>query len=255
MKKSNIEYYKKAVRLAEGASGAISKAKADYEHGCEVAKGAYEADLLGEKGYQDRLKELEAERDAQVSGALSQILTVVDEYDVEMAELGKLDGNLVDSGTMALLNSGINLSHADYQELANRHKDNAVMTRILKERYEANRPAEKGNSITVVQFGQTPESRSKVFSQFVKTVYHAVESGACPALSGSGRLKSPTDYHNYLAQASLAEMMPFEGEDFSNLDKDFPVETVNGKVENAGGKSSDFYANSADFNFGFTPVR
>ena len=39
MKKSNIEYYKKAVRLAEGASGAISKAKADYEHGCEVAKG------------------------------------------------------------------------------------------------------------------------------------------------------------------------------------------------------------------------
>lgn len=47
MKKSNIEYYKKAVRLAEGASGAISKAKADYEHGCEVAKGAYEADLLG----------------------------------------------------------------------------------------------------------------------------------------------------------------------------------------------------------------
>ena len=61
MKKSTIEYYKKAVRLAEGASNAISKAKADYEHGCEVAKGAYEADLLGEKGYQDRKKELEAE--------------------------------------------------------------------------------------------------------------------------------------------------------------------------------------------------
>ena len=107
MKKTTIEYYKKAVRLAENASRAISQARSDYSHGCEVAKGAYEADLLGEKGYQDRKKELEAERDAQVSGALSQILAVVDEYDVEMAELGKLDGNLVDSGTMALLNSGI----------------------------------------------------------------------------------------------------------------------------------------------------
>ncbi len=98
MKKSTIEYYKKAVRLAEGASGAISKAKADYEHGCEVAKGAYEADLLGEKGYQDRLKELEAERDAQIENSLFGILSVVDEYDSEMAEFGKLDGNMVDSG-------------------------------------------------------------------------------------------------------------------------------------------------------------
>lgn len=255
MKKTTIEYYKKAVRLAENARNAISRAMSDYSHGCEVAKGAYEADLLGEKGYQDRLKELEAERDAQVSGALSQILTVVDEYDSEMAELGKLDGNMVDSGTMALLNSGINLSHADYQELANRHKDNAVMTRILKERYDANRPAEKGNGITVVQFGQTPAGRSDVFSKFVRTVYHACESGVCPALSGSGRLKTMTDYYNFIAQCSLADMQPYGDESFDNLDTDFPVETENGRVENAGGKSSDFYANSADFNFGFTPVR
>lgn len=144
MNKSTIEYYKKAIRLAENAGSSISRARADYEDGCEVAKGAYEADLLGEKGYRDRLKELEAERDVQIENSLSGILTVVDEYDSEMAELGKLDGNMVDSGTMALLNSGINLSHADYQELANRHKDNAVMTRILRERYDANRPQEKG---------------------------------------------------------------------------------------------------------------
>lgn len=65
MKKSNIEYYKKAICLAESANSAISRARADYEHGCEVAKGAYEADLLGEKGYRDRLKELEAERNAK----------------------------------------------------------------------------------------------------------------------------------------------------------------------------------------------
>lgn len=252
MNKSTIEYYKKAIRLAENAGSSISRARADYEHGCEVAKGAYEADLLGEQGYQDRLKELKAARDAQIENSLAGILTVVDEYDSEMAELGKLDGNMVDSGTMALLNSGINLSHADYQELANRHKDNAVMTRILRERYDANRPQEKGPGITVVRFGQLPADRSEVFSKFARTIYHACESGACPALSGSGRLKTMTDYYNFIAHGSLADMQPYGDETFDNLDADFPVETENGRVENAGNKSSDF--SSADFNFGFTSV-
>ncbi|MEZ3470351.1 MAG: hypothetical protein K1W40_18700 [Schaedlerella sp.] len=95
-------------------------------------------------------------KDSNIQHSLSGILTVVDEYDSEMAELGRPDGIMVDSGTMALLNSGINLSHADYQELANRHKDNAVMTRILRERYNANRQQEKGAGITIVQFGQSP---------------------------------------------------------------------------------------------------
>ena len=255
MKKSTIEYYKKAVRLAEGASGAISKAKADYEHGCEVAKGAYEADLLGEGGYRSRLKELEAERDSTIENSLSRILTVVDEYDAEMAELGKLDGNMIDSGTMALLNSGMNLSHADYQELANKHADNAVMTRILRERYDANRPQEEGAGITIVRFGQSPADRSETFSKFVRTVYHACESGACPAISGSGKLKTPKDYYNFLAQSSLADMQPYGDESFDNLDADFPVETVNGKVENAGKRSSGFNNADVGFDFGFTPIR
>ena len=253
MKKSTIEYYKKAVELAGNATRAISKARADYERDSVLLKNAYEADMYGERGYREKLEEMKSARDAEVQAALSRILTVVDEYDAEMEELGKLDGDKIDDATMRLLNSGINLTHADYQELANRHADNAIMTRILKERYDANRPQEKGTGITIVQFGQSPESRSEVFSKFVKTVYHAVEHGVCPALSGSGKLKTPTDYHNYLAQASLGEMMPFEGEDFSNLDKDFPVETVNGKVENARSATSSF--SPSDFNFGFTPIR
>lgn len=253
--KKTIEYYKKAVRLAESASRSISKAKADYERDSVLLKNAYEADMYGKEGYRQKLEELKSARDVETKAALSGILTVVDEFDAEMAELGRLDGDKIDDGTMKLLNSGLSLSSKDWQELANRHKDNAVMTRILRERYDANRPKEKGPGITVVQFGQSPESRSEVFSKFVKTVYHAVEYNAVPSLSGGGRLKSPTDYHNYLAQASLAEMMPFEGEDFSNLDADFPVETVNGKVENAGGRSSSFSPSASDFNFGFTPVR
>ncbi len=130
----------------------------------------------------------------------------------------------------------------------NRHKDNAVMTRILRERYSTNRPQEKGTGITIVQFGQSPSDRSEVFSKFVRTIYHACESGACPALSGSGRLKTVTDYYNFIAQGSLADMQPYGDESFDNLDTDFPVETENGRVENAGNKSSDF-------NFGFTPIR
>lgn len=59
-----------------------------------------------------------------------------------------------------------------------------------------------------------------------------------------------TDYYNFIAHGSLADMQPYGDETFDNLDADFPVETENGRVENAGNKSSDF----SDFNFGFTPV-
>lgn len=253
MKKSTIEYYKKAVRLAEGASNAISKAREEYEKNCVLAKNALEADLYGKKGYEDRLRELEAERDAQIEDSLSRILTVVDEFDSEMQELGRLDGSAVDSGVIALLDSGIDLDLEEWKSLADKFKDNHTMTRILQDRYNGMR--KPGEILPSVRFGQSPKSRSEIFSQFVKTVYHAVECNACPAIAGSGRLKSPTDYHNYLAQASLAGMMPFEGEDFSNLDADFPVETVNGKVENAGGRSSSFSPGDAGFNFGFTPIR
>lgn len=253
MKKSITDYYKRTVELAGNATRAISKARADYERDSVLLKNAYEADMYGERGYREKLEEMKSARDAEVQAALSRILTVVDEYDAEMAELGKLDGDKIDEGTMRILSSGMKLTHADYQELANKHADNAVMSRILKERYDANRPEEKGPGITVVQFGQSPESRSEVFSKFVKTVYHAVESGVCPALSGRGKLKSQTDYHNFIAQQSLAEMQPIEGEDFCSLDKDFPVETVNGKVENAGSATSSF--SPFDFNFGFTPIR
>lgn len=253
MKRTTTEYYKMAVKGAESARDAISRAEAAYEHGCEVAKGAYEADLLGEKGYQDRLKELETERDARIENSLSGILAVADEYDSEMAELGKLDGSRIDDGVMKLLNSGLQLTNEDWQELANAHKDNHVMTRILRERYNASRPQEEGAGVTIVRFGQSPADRSEVFSKFVRTVYHACKSGARPSLSGGGRLKTVTDYYNFIAQDSLADMQPYGDESFDNLDKDFPVETENGKVANVAGKNTDF--TPGNFSFNFTPVR
>lgn len=251
MEKTIVDYYKKVIRMAESANDTINRARADYDHECEVAKGAYEADLLGEQGYQKKLKELESERDSLIDGGLSWILKVVDEFDAEMDEIGRLDGNKIDDGTLKLLNSGITLSSRDWQQLADQHKDNAVMSRILKERYDANRPQEK--EPVVVKFGQDPENRKTVFSKFARTIYHSCKSGAVPSLSGSGKLKTATDYYNYLAQASIEDMQPFESESFDNLNVDFPVETVSGKVENATKKATSY--SPADFNFGFTPVR
>lgn len=113
MKKSNVEYYKEVVKRAENAGNTISQANADFERDCVLAKNALEADLYGQKGYDDRLRELEAGRDAMIENSLSRILAVIDEYDAEMAELGGLDGSKIDSGTVRLLDSGIRLNAED----------------------------------------------------------------------------------------------------------------------------------------------
>lgn len=67
------------------------------------------------------------------------------------------------------------LTNEDWQELANTFKDNYVMTRLLRERYSENKPknegdsltpGQKNNSLTFVQFGQTPQDRQEIFSKF-----------------------------------------------------------------------------------------
>lgn len=251
MKRSTIEYCKEVIKRAENANRIASQARANYERDCVLAKNALEADLYGQKGYEDKLKELEAERDAQIENSLSGILSVVSEYDSEMRELGRLDGSSVDSDAVRLLDSGIQMNVEEWQAMADEFKDNHTMTRILQSRYSSLK--KPGEILPSIRFGQSPADRSKVFGKFVRTIYHACESGACPALSGIGRLKTVTDFYNFIARDSLADMQPYGDESFDNLDKDFPVETENGMVENAGNKSSDF--SSADFNFGFTPIR
>ena len=139
MKRTTVEYYKLAVKQAGNALEGVQRANAAYERECAVAKNAYEGDLLGEKGYKDRLEQLAQERDARIESELSYIDKVGEEYAAEMAELGRLDGGRIDDGVMKLLNSGLQLTNEDWQELANTYKDNYVMTRILWERYNANR--------------------------------------------------------------------------------------------------------------------
>lgn len=228
MKRTTIEYYKAAVKQAGNAMDAIERANAAYEHECELTKNAYEGDLLGEKGYKDRLEQLARERDAKIESELSCIDKVGEEYAAEMQELGRLDGNRIDDGTMKLLNSGLSLSSADWQELANKHKDNYIMSRILKEHYDANRPKEKGPGLTFVQFGQSPADRQENFVKFTRTLRNTCIHKYMPQ-NGTMDFASRQDYHNYLAKDSLGRMKPFENEDFSTVETDFPVEYVQAK--------------------------
>lgn len=230
MKKTTLEYYKAAVRRAVDARERIEAAKASYEHECELTKNAYESDLLGKAGYEDRLKELAQERDAKIEGVLSRIDEVAAEYSAEMAELGRLDGGRIDDGTMKLLNSGLQLTNEDWQLLATQHKDNHVMTRILQERYNANRPKSDGKGLTFVQFGQRPQDRAENFERFTRTIRNSCTYSSMPK-NGTVDFASRQDYYNFLAKDSLGRMKPFEDEDFSTVEADFPVEYVQAKPQ------------------------
>lgn len=228
MKRTTLEYYKLAIKQARNAMEGIQTAKETYTRECEIAKNAYEGDLLGEEGYKQRLKELAQVRDAKIESELSYIDKVEEEYAAEMAELGKLDGGRIDDGVMKLLNSGLQLTNEDWQELANAHKDNHVMTRILRERYNANRPKSNGNALTFVQFGQSPQDRAENFSRFTKLLHYNAASDSMPN-EGSMAFASKGDYWNHCARESIGCMKPFGDESFDTVEQDFPVEYVQAK--------------------------
>lgn len=231
------DFYKKAITRALNARESIEAAKSAYEHECDLTKNTFDGGILGENGYKEQLEKLAQERDAKIEGALSRIDEVSKEYSAEMQELGRLDGSKIDSGTMALLNSGLQLTNEDWQELANTYKDNYVMTRILRERYNANRPksegdgftlGQKNNGLTFVQFGQLPQDRVENFEKFVKTIHNSCTYRSMPR-NGMMDFASRQDYYNYLAKDSLERMKPFGDENFDTVEQDFPVEYVQAK--------------------------
>lgn len=232
-----VDYYKKAITRALNARESIEAAKSAYEHECELTKNAFDAGILGENGYKEQLEKLAQEKDAKIEGALSRIDEVAAEYSAEMQELGRLDGTKIDSGTMALLNSGLQLTNEDWQELANTYKDNYVMTRILREKYNANRPKSDGNSLTMgqknkgltfVQFGQLPQDRQENFEKFARTIRNSCTYSSTPR-NGTVDFASRQDYYNYLAKDSIERMKPFGDESFDTVEQDFPVEYVQAK--------------------------
>lgn len=233
-----VEYYKKAIRQAQSARESIERINAEYEHSCVLAKNALDAGILGEQGYKQQLAELEHDKACKVEGALSRIDEVGKEYAAEMAELGRLDGGRIDDSVMKLLNSGLQLTNEDWQELANTYKDNYVMTRILRERYNANRPksegdgftlGQKNNGLTFVQFGQLPQDRAENFSRFTQLLHYNAVSNTMPN-EGHMAFASKGDYWNHCAKDSISRMKPFGDENFDTVDQDFPVEYVQAKT-------------------------
>lgn len=232
-----VDYYKKAIARALNARESIERANADYTHSCELAKNAFDGGILGEQGYKQQIAELEHDRNCRIEGALRCVDEVAAEYSAEMQELGRLDGSKIDSGTIALLNSGLQLTNEDWQQLANTYKDNYVMTRILRERYNANRPkndgndftlGKKSNGLTFVQFGQMPQDRAENFTKFTQLLHYNAASDTMP---NEGRMAyaAKSDYWNHCAKDSISRMKPFEDENFDNLDAEFPVEYVQAK--------------------------
>lgn len=223
MKMDNVEFYGHAIERAKSARASIVAAKSDFERKDELWRDDLAQDLLGKAGYDEKIADAKKELDEKVEAAQRFILEIADTYTAWMMELSKLDGNRVDDATMKLLNSGLNLTHEDWQELANLHADNAIMTRILRAKYDANRPPEKEDgSITVVQFGQSPTDREKIFRSFVNSLAHSVNSDFVPKYGGA-EFSSRASYWNHLARKSLESMRPFEGEDRNSLDADFEV--------------------------------
>lgn len=227
-----VDYYKKAIRQAQSARENIERINADYEHSCVLAKNSLDSGILGEQGYKQELAELEHDRDCRIEEELSRIDEVGAEYAKKMQELGRMDGSKIDNGTMALLNSGLQLTNEDWQELANTYKDNYVMTRILQERYKADRPKSKdsgltlgqeNNGLTFVQFGQLPQDRAENFSRFTKLLHYNAASDSMPN-EGAVAYASKSDYWNHCAKESISRMKPFEDESFDTVEQDFPVE-------------------------------
>lgn len=246
--KKTTEFYKEAIEQAENTRNIINKENERYEHECILIKNALDSGILGRNGYKEQIKKLEQEKEAKINANLHQVLKIADEYTAKMQELSKLDGSKIDDNTIKLLNSGIKLTNKDFQELANTYKDNYVMTRILQDYYNANKPQEKGSGITIVKFGQSPTERQEIFSKFVKTLYHACKSSVLPSLATGKNFKETIDYYNFLAKESLANMQPFEEESF-NLDEDFPVRAKNGNLIN------QTNSEQTEFTFNFAPVR
>ena len=224
MKMDNVEFYGHAIERAKSARASILSAKEDYERKSQLWREDLAENILGEAGYNENVEGAKKELDEKIESAQRFVLGIADDYAAEMKELSKLDGNRVDDATMKLLNSGLNLTHADWQELANLHADNAIMTRILRAKYDANRPPEKEDGrTTAAQLGQSPADREKVFRSFVNSLAHSVNSDFMPKYGGA-EFSSRASYWNSLARRSLESMRPFEGEDRSSLDTDFKVE-------------------------------
>ncbi len=242
-----IEFFKKTIDIAKVANETILTAETDYERNKNIVKGMLEGDLLGQKGFDERIAELKQKKDATVKISSDSILAMIDAFNAEMNQIDVLDGNQIDDATLKLLNCGLTLKATDWQALADQHKDNITMLKIIKQRYEENRPSDETRANSV-RFPTLPSEKKDIFKRFIYRVNEACVYSVVPDLATGGHFKNITDYFNSLAKDYL-NAMGYNNQD--TLNKEFPVELLGRdgkplkKVDPA----------EQEFNFNFTPIR
>lgn len=242
-----IEFFKETIKKAGAAHKAILAAESDYKRNETLVKGMLEGDLLGRKGFDERIVELMQKKSAVIKINSDSILERTNAFDAEMNQLDVLDGNQIDDGTMKLLNSGLTLKAADFQHLADKYKNNATMLKIIKQRYKENRPDDETRS-NIVRFPLLPSEKKDLFRKFVCKINESCTCSVVPDLATGGHFKSITDYFNFLAKDYL-NAMGYSDQD--TLEKEFPVELLgrDGKPLKKVDPSEQM------FNFTFNPVR
>lgn len=225
-------YHRNALNAAFEARKAIEEANEERERSVRYHLDLLKSGKITEKGYHESL-DLAAERyEEKVEAAAVEIKKIQAEFSTLMDDLGAMNGDKIDDATMKLLNSGLELSAKEWQNLADKHRDNAVMTKILKQHYDR-RPVKKSipegfyamggeKKEPEVIFGQLPGERKKAFDEFCNVLYHSAKSGA--VLSEYVNRES---YWNDMARKSLFKMSQCGDETFDKkeIEEKLPVET------------------------------
>ena len=225
-------YHRNALNAAFEARKAIEEAKKERDRSIQFHEEKLREGKITEKGYRESLDLAAENYEEKVEAAAAEIKKIQAEFDALMDDLGATDGNMIDDATMKLLDSGIEMSAGEWQDLANKHRDNAVMTRILKQHYDR-RPVKKSipegfytmggekKELKVV-FGQSPTERKKAFDDFCNVLYHSAKSGTVLP-----EYVDRESYWNDLARKSLFKMSQCGDETFDKeeIEEVLPVQT------------------------------
>lgn len=225
-------YHRNALNAAFEARKAIEEANEERERSVRYHLDLLKSGKITEKGYHESL-DLATERyEEKVEAAAAAIKKIQTEFSTLMDDLGAMNGDKIDDATMKLLNSGIEMSAGEWQDLATRYRDNAVMTRILKQHYDR-RPIKKDfpegfylvgggeQKETKVVFGQLPEERKKAFDSFCNVLCNSSKSGTVLP-----EYVDRESYWNDLARKSLLKMSQCGDETFDKkeIEEALPVE-------------------------------
>lgn len=228
-------YYKKALMLANNARQEIEKINEDFAYSQRFNGSLLHEGKITQKGYDEAMEGLRAERDKRIAERVSNIETLREEFSNAMQDAARIDGMKIDESTVNLLNSGIEFSAAEWQRMVDANKDNATMLRIIKQKYDE-RPIKKDgmpagffdmsgkrqSAEEKVNFPISPEQKDRAFSSFCEIVKRGAVSGA-----KLNEFPTQNDYWNSLAKDNLTKLgEPLDDGEFAFERYEKPKPTV-----------------------------